>query len=82
MFVISSGMSGTFQNANIAASELDNVFVIDTKNLSTGGGLLVVAAAEMAAKGMEAPKIVEEIEKNNPFPTKTTKKRKEENKSN
>lgn len=62
-FSLSSEMSSTFNNSRIAASEFENVFVIDTKNLSTGGGLLVVAAAEMAAKGMDAKDIVEEIEK-------------------
>lgn len=62
-FTISSEMSSTFNNSRMAAEEFENVYVIDTKNLSTGGGLLVVAAAEMAAKGMEAKAIVEEIER-------------------
>lgn len=62
-FTISSSMSSTYSNACLAAAELDNVYVIDSKNLSTGGGLLVVGAAEMAAKGMDAKAIVEEIEK-------------------
>ncbi len=62
-FTISSEMSSTFNNCRMAAEEFEDVFVIDSKNLSTGGGLLVVAAAEMAAKGMEAKDIVSEIEK-------------------
>lgn len=62
-FTISSTMSSTYSNACIAASEFDNVFVVDSKNLSTGGGLLVVAAAEMAQSGMEAAAIVEELDK-------------------
>ena len=62
-FSISSSMSSTYNNGCLAAEELENVYVIDTKNLSTGGGLLVVAAAEMAAKGMDAKDIVAEIEK-------------------
>jgi len=62
-FTISSEMSSTFNNSRLAASEFENVYVIDTKNLSTGGGLLVVAAAEMAAKGMPAEEIVENVEK-------------------
>lgn len=62
-FTISSTMSSTYSNACLAAAEFDNVYVIDSKNLSTGGGLLVVSAAEMAAKGMEAKDIVDEIEK-------------------
>ncbi len=62
-FTISSEMSSTYNNARMAAEEFDNVYVIDTRNLSTGGGLLVVAAAEMAKNGMEAKDIAEEIQK-------------------
>lgn len=58
-FTISSEMSSTYSNACLAAAELGNVYVIDTKNLSTGGGLLVVAAAEMRDEGLEAAEIVE-----------------------
>lgn len=65
-FTISSDMSSTYSNSCIAASELENVYVIDSKNLSTGGGLLVVAAAEMAKDGMEPAAIVEQIEKLKP----------------
>lgn len=62
-FTISSTMSSTYSNACLAASEFENVYVIDSKNLSTGGGLLVVSAAEMAKSGMEAGDIVAELEK-------------------
>lgn len=62
-FALSSEMSSTYNNCRMAAEEFENVYVIDTKNLSTGGGLLVIAAAEMAAKGMDAKEIVEEIER-------------------
>lgn len=62
-FTISSDMSSTYNNACIAASEFDSVYVVDTKNLSTGGGLLVVAAAEMAKDGVDAKEIVENVEK-------------------
>lgn len=62
-FTISSTMSSTYSNACLAAEDFENVYVIDSKNLSTGGGLLVVAAAEMAKSGMEAKAIVEKLEK-------------------
>lgn len=62
-FTISSDMSSTYNNACIAASEFENVYVVDTKNLSTGGGLLVVVAAEMAKDGVDAKEIVENVEK-------------------
>lgn len=58
-FTISSDMSSTYSNACLAAEELGNVYVIDTKNLSTGGGLLVISAAEMLNEGLTATEIVE-----------------------
>ena len=60
-FDISSGMSSTFNNARIAAEEFENIYVIDSVNLSTGIGLLVVAAAEMVNEGLEAEEIVAKI---------------------
>lgn len=62
-FSLSAEMSSTYNNSRMAAEEFENIYVIDSRNLSTGGGLLVIAAAEMAASGMEAEKIVEEINK-------------------
>ena len=50
-FHISSEMSACYQNACIAAEGMDNVFPVDSRNLSTGIGQLVIAAAEMAAEG-------------------------------
>ena len=60
MFVISAEMSSTLGNARLAASEFDNVYVVDTRNLSTGGGLLVMSAAQMAEQGKSAEEIYEE----------------------
>ncbi len=61
-FSISSTMSSTFNNARLAAMEIENVYVIDSLNLSTGEGLLVIAAAEMANNGLAAEEIVSKIE--------------------
>ncbi len=61
-FAISSTMSSTYNNGRLAAMEFDNVYVIDSKNLSSGEGLLVIAAAEMAEQGLEAEEIVAKIE--------------------
>lgn len=60
-FGISSEMSSSYNNCRIAAEELSNVYVIDNKNLSTGSGLLVIAAAEMVNDGLSAEEIVERI---------------------
>ena len=60
LFTISADMSSTYNNARLAATDLDNVHVVDTRNLSTGGGLLLLRAAEMAESGICAKEIAEE----------------------
>lgn len=50
-FCISSEMSCCYQNACVAAAEIGGVYPVDSRNLSTGIGLLILEAAEMAAKG-------------------------------
>lgn len=66
IFTISSSMSASFNNARLAAENLDmsdRVHVIDSENLSTGIGLLVVLAAELAQKGKGAADIAAEVER-------------------
>ena len=46
---IGANFSCCYQNACAAAQEYANVFVVDSENLSTGQGLLVVAAAKLEA---------------------------------
>lgn len=57
LFTISSEMSSTYHNASLAAEGFERAFVVNTRNLSTGGGLLVITAAEMAAAG-ETPEAI------------------------
>lgn len=45
---LGSGFSSSHQNACIAAAEFPNVRVVDSQNLSTGQGLVVLKAAELA----------------------------------
>lgn len=59
---LSSDLSSTHQHAKMAAEEVGNVYVVDSKNLSTGSGHLVLAAAEMAEEGMAAADIVAALE--------------------
>ena len=63
VFTISSSMSSTYNVLRMAAEQTDaeRIHVIDSKNLSTGVGLQVIAAAEMAQQGLSAAKIVEKI---------------------
>ena len=60
-FHISSEMSTTFNNARLATAEMDNVFCIDSRNLSTGIGLMVLYAADLADEGKSAKEIYDEI---------------------
>ena len=58
---ISSELSSTQNNAVMAANNVKNVYVIDSKNLSTGIGLLVLSACEKVKSGMECAKIVQQL---------------------
>ncbi len=62
-FNISLGFSSCYQNAVIAANELENVYPVDSKNLSTGIGLLVLKAAELAESGVPVREILRIINK-------------------
>ncbi|HHT35843.1 MAG TPA: DegV family protein [Firmicutes bacterium] len=59
---LGSQFSSCYQNANIAAQEFDNVYVIDSQNLSTGHGHVVYEAALMAEQGLSAPEICSKLE--------------------
>ena len=59
---LGSGISSSYQNCCIAAQELGNIYPIDSCNLSTGIGLLVIEAAERIAKGMTATQIHHEVD--------------------
>ena len=69
-FSISSEMSTTNNVMRMAAQELDaeeKVFVIDSANLSTGIGLLVIEAAIMAQEGKNGAQIVARMEELKPL---------------
>ena len=58
---ISSELSSTCNNARIVSSELEGVYVVDSRMLSTGVGLLVIEGAECRDKGMSAAEIAEHL---------------------
>ena len=69
-FSISGQMSTTVNVMRMAAEELDSedkIHIIDSENLSTGGGLLVIEAAIMAKEGKSGIEIVESINELKPF---------------
>jgi len=61
---ISSDFSSCYQNARLAAQNFDNVYVVDSRNLSTGSGHLVCDAALMAKEGRSPEEIVRALEEN------------------
>ncbi len=62
IITISSEFSSCYQNACIAAEDYEgSVFVVDSRNLSTGEGLVAVAAARLAQQGLSAGEIVTKL---------------------
>ena len=62
LMTIGSGLSTTFNNARLAAMEVEGLYAIDSNNLSTGFGHAVIAAGERIAAGMPVQQIVEEVQ--------------------
>lgn len=58
---ISAEFSSCYQNACLAAEEFDNVRVIDSRNLSTGQGLVVLKACELANECNDLDKIADKL---------------------
>ena len=58
---IGSFFSACYQNATIAASRFSNVYVVDSMNLSTGQGHLVIEAAQLALSGMSPMEICSQL---------------------
>lgn len=66
-FTISGEMSSTFNNSRMAAAERENVYTIDSQNLSTGIGLLILTACDLREQGLSAKEIYEKIEEIKPL---------------
>ena len=58
---ISSQMSSTQNNAVMAANNVKNVYVIDSKSLSTGIGLIVLSACDKVKQGLTVEEIVRKL---------------------
>ena len=63
---ISAQMSSTDSNARIAASEVaeDKIFIVDSMNLSSGIGLLLLKAAKDIEAGLSAKEVAKNMEHN------------------
>lgn len=55
---LSSEFSSSYQNAVLAAQDVENVYVFDSRNLSSGQGALAIRAAELASEGKEVEQIL------------------------
>ena len=58
---IAGSLSTSYQSCKSLEEKLPGLYVVDSHNLSTGSGLLVVAAGEMIAKGLSAAEIYQEL---------------------
>lgn len=58
---LSSGLSSSNAHANSVAEKLENVYIIDSKSLSTGLALLAIYARQLIDKKLEPKEIVEKI---------------------
>ncbi len=61
-FTISSDMSSCYQNASLAAQQFENVYVVDSRTLSSGIGHLVLDACLLRDEGKSAKEIFDILE--------------------
>ena len=59
---IGAGFSCSYQNATLAAEEFENVRTIDSMNLSTGQGLVVLKACELAQECQSLEELQEKVQ--------------------
>ncbi len=59
---LGSGLSTTYRNCCMAAEDVPGMYVIDSANLSTGMGHVVIETGERIAAGMPVEQIVAEIQ--------------------
>ena len=62
VITIGSGFSSCYQNACIAATDYDNVKVVDSMNLSTGQGLVVLEAVRLAKECASLEELQEKVQ--------------------
>ncbi len=58
---LGSGFSSSYQNACLAAEEFDNVIAIDSQNLSTGQGLVVLEACRLARTAQDLEQLKSDL---------------------
>lgn len=63
VITLSSQLSGTFQSAMIAASEYEDIYVLDSGSVTIGAGILAERALQLADEGKNARQIYDILEK-------------------
>ena len=66
-FSLSSEISASCSQAMNAAKIMDNVYVVDSRSLSTGIALEVIYAAKLAKKGLQPEEIVKKVSARIPY---------------
>ena len=61
VITLSSKLSGTYQSAVTAASELEGVYVVDSKNVTIGQTILAQYALRLVDEGLGAAEIAERV---------------------
>ena len=67
VLTVSSKLSGTYQSAMIAASNYEDIYVVDSDSVAIGTGILAELALELVDRGMNAKELAAtlELEKKN-----------------
>ena len=61
VITLSSKLSGTYQSAVLAAEDYPNIYVVDSRSVAIGTGVLAQYAVELAQQGMGAEEIAQEL---------------------
>jgi len=62
VITVASKLSGTYQSAMIAAQDYPDIYVVDSKTVAIGGGILAELALRLADEGMSAKEIASRLE--------------------
>lgn len=62
VITLASKLSGTYQSAMIAADDYENIYVVDSGNVSMGSSILVELAFKLLDEGLDAKEIAEKLE--------------------
>ena len=62
VLTVASNLSGTYQSAMIAAQDYPDIYVVDTKTVAIGGGILAELALKLADEGMSAKEMAARLE--------------------